>query len=250
MIRPLFLLLISIQLFAIVAIKPREVGEKPGLSGELSGAFETKRGNTEKDNYSGSLQLQFDSNTSYVIWGVVRGEYGEASGVRDTNNLFAHLRYIRNIVGADIAAEGFGQMEKDEFKSIEERALAGGGLRWKVLNKKRGEWGGLFIGAGAYAEYIGYSTSMDPLERNLRFNSYLAYSLPLSDKGVFTAVGYYQPKCDDFNDYYVTASARIELQIYRQLYLGFSVEYAHDSEPAVGVKQDDFSQRTLFTFKF
>ncbi|UFS62448.1 DUF481 domain-containing protein [Sulfurimonas sp. HSL-3221] len=250
MVRAFFLLLLSVQLFAIVAIKPREVGEKPGLSGELSGAFETKRGNTEKDNYSGSLQLQFDSNTTYVLWGVVRGEYGEASGVKDTDNLFAHLRYIRNIAGADIAAEGFGQMEKDAFKSIEERALAGGGVRWKVLNKKRGQWGGLFIGLGAYAEYIGYSTAVDPLERNLRFNSYLAYSLPLPDDALFAAVAYYQPKVDDANDYYIATSARVELRIYKQLYLGFRVGYNHDAKPAVGVKQDDFYQRTLFTFKF
>ena len=250
MIRPLFLLLFSIQLFAVVVIKPREVGERPGFSGELSGAFETKRGNTEKDNYSGALHLQFDSNTTYVIWGVLRGEYGEASGVKDTNNLFSHLRYIRNIKGEDVAAEGFTQMEEDEFKSIDQRVLAGGGLRWKVLNKGKDALGGLFIGAGIFAEYIGYSTGADPLERNVRINSYLAYSLPLPDDGLFAAVTYYQPKLDNSNDYYIAVSASIELQIYRQLYIGFRAGYNHDSEPAVDVKKDDFEQRTLFTFKF
>jgi len=250
LIRTLLLLLLSIQLFAIVAIKPREVGEKPGFSGEISAAFETNRGNTEKDNYSGDILLQYDSNTTYLLWGVIRGEYGEAAGVKNTNNLFAHLRYIENIFGPDVAAEGFAQIEEDEFKSIKDRELLGGGLRWKVLNKNHARWGGLFIGLGGYAEYIAYSTALNPPERNLRFSSYLAYTLPLPNDGLFAAVAYYQPKLTMISDYYLTASARVELQIYKQLYLGFWVEYDHDAVPALGVKEDDFQQRTIFTLKF
>ncbi|MEJ2467580.1 MAG: DUF481 domain-containing protein [Campylobacterales bacterium] len=250
MIRILFLLFFSLPLLAVVVIKPREVGEKPGISGELSGAFETKRGNTDKDNYAASLDLQFDSNTSYVIWGVVRGEYGEANGVKNTNNLFSHLRHIHNVLGSNVALELFGQLEEDEFKSIRDRALGGAGMRWKVLNKGKDEWGGLFVGLGAYYEYIGYSTDLDPLERNGRLNGYLAYTLPFNSKGLFTAVAYYQPKIDDFNDYYLSASAQVDVNIYKQLFIGFSVAYTYDSMPAVGIKKEDIAQNTLFQFKF
>lgn len=249
MLRTLFLLILSVQLFAIVAIKPREVGENPGISGDMTGAFETKRGNTDKDNYSAAFKLQYDSNSTYLVWGMLSGEYGEANGVKDTNNLFAHLRYIQNLEVEDVAAEAFAQMEEDEFKSIKDRSVWGGGLRWKVLSGKRG-WGGLFFGLGGYFEYIGYSTDVDPLERNVRANSYIAYTLPFNGDGLFTVVGYYQPKVTNTNDYYVSAAARVEVQIYKQLYIGFRVGYNHDSDPAVGVKKDDVEQNTLFKYKF
>jgi hypothetical protein len=244
------LLFFVVELFAVIPIKPREVGENPGISGDVSGAFETKRGNTDSDNYSAAFKLQYDNNTTYLIWGMLSGAYGEVNGVRNTNNLFAHLRYIRNLDMAGVAAEAFGQMEEDEFKSIKDRILGGGGLRWKVLNKGKDEWGGLFLGLGAYLEYIDYSTDIDPPERNVRINSYMAYTLPFRNDGVFSAVGYYQPKLTDFSDYYVVMSARIEFQIYRQLYLGFQVGYTHDSEPAIGVKKDDIDQHTLLKYKF
>ena len=249
LIRTLFTLLISTQLCAIVVVKPREVGENPGLTGEVAGAFDTKRGNTETDNYSAAFELQYDSNASYLVWGAVTAAYGEASGVKNTNNVYGHLRYIKDIRGRKLAEEVFAQIEEDEFKSIKDRVLLGAGLRAKLLRPKQG-WGGLFFGLGAFLEYVGYSTGIDPAERNVRFNSYIAYSLSMANDSKLILDAYYQPKVSDFNDYLTSVSATLEIQIYRQLYLGFVTAYVHDSKPAIGVKEDDFSQKTLIKFKF
>lgn len=249
MLRAFFLLILSVQLFAIVAVKPREVGENPGISGEAAGAFETKRGNSETDNYSASFQLQYDNNISYLVWGMVRAAYGEAYGVKNTNNLYLHLRYIENLDGPWLAKEYFTQIEEDEFKSIRDRWLIGGDLRVKALRQKDG-WGGLFVGAGAFAEYIGYTTGVDPAERNLRFSFYLAYLLNFADNGSFGLGGYYQPKVDNANDYYVTVSGMLEIPVYRQLYLRVVAEFTRDTEPAEGVKKEDFSQQTYILYKF
>jgi len=249
LLRILLLLTISFQLFAIVIVKPREVGENPGISGSVSGSLETKRGNTDKDNYAAAFQLQYDSNTTYLLWGVIDGAYGESSGATDTNNLYAHLRYIRNLRGKWLAYELFTQLEEDEFKDIKERFLLGANYRVKLLRTKGG-WGGLFVGLGAMFEYIGYTTSVDPAERNLRFNSYLSYSLTFNTDSRFVLNGYYQPKLDEFSDYLVTFSGGLEVHVYKQLFIGITSSYTHDSKPAVGVKKYDFSQRTYFEYKF
>lgn len=249
MLRTFFILLITTQLFAIVIIKPREVGENPGVSGGVSGALETKRGNTDKDNYAAAFQLQYDSNTTYLIWGVVNGAYGESGGVTDTNNLYGHLRYIENIRGKWLAYELFTQLEEDEFKKIKDRFLLGGGYRMRLLRPKAA-WGGLFLGLGAMYEYVSYSTDVDPLERNIRLNGYLAYSLDFNTDSRFAVSGYYQPKATEFGDYLLTLSAGLEVRVYKQLYIGLVTEYSHDSKPATGVKEDDFSQRTFFEYKF
>lgn len=249
MLRFILFLTLAIPLMAIVAIKPREVGEKPGWSGEISGSFETRRGNTEKDNYAASAKLQYDDNASYLVWGMIRGEYGEASGVKDTNNLFSHARYIKNLERRNWVAEAFAQVEEDEFKSIKDRALGGGGLRVKIQGDDD-EWGGLFVGLGGYFEYIGYSTEIDPRERNLRCNAYLAYTVHFLDDAQLTAVAYYQPRLTALGDYYLSTSAGLQVHVIQALFLSFRIGYEHDAQPAVGVKKDDFMQRTLFQYKF
>lgn len=247
--RFVFLLLLSVPLLAIVAIKPREVGENPGMSGSLIGSFETKRGNTDKDNYEGSAKLQYDDNRSSLVWGMLRGEYGQVRGKRNTNNLFAHVRYIYNLYGNNFALEAFAQAEEDEFKSIKNRSLLGGGARWKVVDGS-GEWGGVFVGAGAFFEYVAYASEVDPLERNVRFQSYLAYTVGFGDDNRFTTVAYHQPRLNKLDDYLLSVSGGVEVQVYRELFVAFHISYEHDSAPAVGVKKDDFAQRTLFKYKF
>ncbi len=251
MIRTLLLLLLAALAAeaGIIPVKPREIGADPGWSGEAAVSLQTRRGNVETDSYSASLKATYDSNASYLVWGMVRGEYGEAGGVKNTNNSFAHLRYIRQIVGNATVGELFAQIEDDEFKSINDRSLAGAGLRWKFWHE-RARFGGLFFGLGAFYEYVDYSTETDPLERNGRMNAYLAYTLYFLKDSLFGVIGYYQPKLDDFDDYALNTSAKIEVPIYGQLYFSFLVIYTHDSRPAVGRKMDDFSQLTQLKWKF
>ncbi len=235
--------------WGIVPIKPREVGENPGTSGEIAVALQTKRGNTDKDNYTLSLKMKYDSNTSWLAWGMLRGEYGEALGERNVNNVFSHFRYIQNLTGNFLAFELFAQIQADEFKSIKNRSLGGGGLRWKAA-REDSEWGGAFLGLGAFYEYVGYATEADPLERNVRINAYLAYTFTFEQAGLFTVVGYFQPKIDDFSDYLAIVAANVEVSVYKQLYVSFYISYEYDAVPAVDVKKEDFTQQTLIKYKF
>ncbi len=246
----LLIFAVSLPLSAgIIPIKPREVGEHPGLSGELAASLSTKRGNTETDNYAASAKVTYDSNATYLVWGMVRAEYGEAAGTKNTNNSFAHLRYIHQVVGNATVAEVFGQIEDDEFKSIKDRALAGAGLRWRFWNEHHA-YGGLFFGLGAFYEYVGYSTQTDPLERNGRLNAYLAYTVHFHKDAMFGLIGYYQPRLNEFSDFMVNTSAKVEVPIYGRLYFAFLVLYTHDAVPATGRKMDDFSQLTQLKWKF
>jgi len=76
------LLIISTQaLFAITSVAPVEIGDDVGLHTKVEVSLETKRGNTDKDNYKASLRVTYDSNASYAMWAEVSGEYGQTSTV-------------------------------------------------------------------------------------------------------------------------------------------------------------------------
>jgi putative salt-induced outer membrane protein YdiY len=237
-------------LFALVSISPVELGKKPGLSGSFEAGLETKRGNTDKDNYKASVKINYDNNESYVIWGEFSGEYGESNYAKDTNKAFSHLRYIHSLTNDEnLRYELFAQLESDEFRQINSRTLGGAGLRYRVFNSPKNGKG--FLGLGGFYENIEYKNPLiDPSEDNARINSYLAYSIDYTELSTFSYVVYYQPKVDDYDDYIFSNQLELKINIIKTLFLKINVSWNEDSAPPVGVEKNDFTQTTTFVFDF
>jgi len=244
-------LIISTQaLFAITSVAPVEIGDDVGLHTKVEVSLETKRGNTDKDNYKASLRVTYDSNASYAMWAEVSGEYGQTSTVEDTNKLYSHVRYIHKITEEVVRAEVFAQLQKDEYKLIQERAVTGAGARFRIFDlfgKGKG-----YAGIGGLFERIDYiqNTYANPSEENIRLNSYLAYSIDFGEKSSFSYTFYYQPLYNDINDYVGTHDAELKLPIHKNLYLKVALAYNADSKPPLGVKGYDFTQETALMLKF
>ncbi len=232
---------------AIMTIVPVELGNKPGFSGKISASLETKRGNTEKDEYNAGVLLQYDNNKSYVIWSDFSGSYGEASGERNTNKSYAHLRYIHTLYEKIFDWELYVQSESNEFTKIENRVLSGGGLRYKFLHN---DYGRLYVGIGTFYESIHYTTDTDPYEVNLRINSYFAYTKNFANKSSIGYVLYYQPNTEEFSDYILSHAIELNVNIYKELYLSFVFYHDVDEKPALGVEKVDITQKTSFIFSF
>lgn len=248
------LLLITIittqYLFALITITPVDIGEKAGLSGAVEAGLETKRGNTDKDNYKASLRVTYDDNSSYVTWGEISGEYGKSNGAEDTNKAFSHIRYIHSLTDSEkLRYELFAQLESDEFRQINSRVLGGAGIRYKAFNGLDSGKG--YIGLGGFYESIRYKNPLvDPSEDNLRVNSYLAYTVGFNNKSTFTCGLYYQPMIDDFSDYVQSSQLEVKLQIIKSLFLRINASWDVDSKPPAGVEKSDFTQRVTFVFDF
>ena len=243
----LFLIFISItQLNALVSISPVEIGDNPGYTGVVNGAFDTKRGNTDSDNYTAGIKLSYDNNQSYLMWGEFNFTYGEANNIKNANKTYSHIRYIHTLE-KNLDWEAFVQSQSNEFTKVDERFLTGAGIRMH-LDKER--YGDLYFGLGMFYEYINYSTEIDERENNLRANTYLAYKKDFTKDSKFSYVAYYQPKFGDISDYIISNAIELTILIYEKLYISFTVSYNKDSKPAVDVKKIDFSQRTAFIYKF
>lgn len=244
------LLIITNELFAVVSIKPVEIGDETGFSGGIEMGLDTKRGNTDKDLYKASTKVLYDSNVSYVTWLEVSGEYGKANGLEDTNKLYAHYRYIHKLSEKIIRYELFAQAQKDKFRALKHRNLGGAGLRFTIFDTLMGGKG--FFGFGGFYEDIKYTNpTLDPDEQNTRLNSYLAYSIKFSKKSSLAYTLYVQPLFKDFNDYVLTNSFELSLKIIQELYLKFSISYDYDSRPPNNVLENyDLSQSTTFIYNF
>ena len=238
-------LVLFINLYAVVTIAPVKLGEKSGFSGVVKGSLETKRGNSELDRYTAALRAEYDG-ADYVLWSDFIYSYGEASGTTNTDKKYAHLRFVHRLLH-NINYELFLQSASNEFTKVKGRNLAGAGLRYDADLKEYGE---LFFGLGAFYEKIGYTTTLDPTERNIRMNSYISYVKKFSKKSKLSYVMYYQPDVEKFDDYIFSHGVELEILIYEKLYVNFVFYYDLDTKPAIGVKELDVSQKTSFSYKF
>lgn len=232
---------------AVITIAPVDIGAQPGFTGGVKGSFATKRGNTDSDEYSAGVRIQYDNNSSYVAWSDITFSYAKASGVTNTNQTYVHVRYIHKLHEKNLNWEAFVQSQTDKFTKIQKRLLAGAGLRYYLgMNK----YGSIYIGFGGFGEHIDYTTSIDPSEDNLRLNTYIAYKNRFTQNVRFSYIGYYQPITDKFSDYILSNSAELKVTIYEKLSINFEVIYNQDTKPATGVQKYDFIQKTSFVYDF
>jgi len=244
----LFLLIISIiSAQAVITIAPVDIGAQAGLSGSAKGSFITKKGNTNSDEYSAGSRVQYDNNTTYVIWGDIEFSYAKASGQTNTNKTYAHVRYIHTFYKKDVNWEVFIQSQTDKFTQIQKRLLAGIGLRYHTTMQS---YGNIYFGFGGFTEHIDYTTNIDPSEDNVRLNIYIAYKNKFSTNVTFSYIGYYQPRVDIFSDYILSNSTELKVKIYKQLSINFELTYNQDAKPAIGVQKYDFAQKTSFVYDF
>jgi len=243
----IFLLLNIVNLYAVVTISPVDIGAHPGVSGTLKGSFETKRGNSDIDSYSAGARIAYDNNTTYVIWSDASFNYGESSGAVNTNNTFLHTRYIHTMYTKNLNWEMFIQSQTNEFTNVRERYLTGGGLRYMLHNTVYGK---LYVGLGAFYEYISYTTQVDPPEHNKRLSLYLSYSKEFTKDSKLSYLLYAEPKFDKFSDYILINAFELQVHIYEKFFLSFTAFYNIDSVPAIGIKKQDISQKTSFIYSF
>ncbi len=240
---------ISSPLWALVSIAPVDVGSKPGFGGNVSGSLASKSGNTDKNEYSLGVRFQYDEGDDYLAWGVVTYDYGESAGTKNEDRLYAHVRGIAALEGNDWCGEVFVQSERDDFRDIRERSLAGAGVRWRFFNSD--EWGKGYAGLGGFFEKIDYSHPLiNPDERNGRLNSYIAYTKSFSGNSKLSYIGYYQPKFSEGSDYVTSQTAELIVPIYGRLNLSLSARYLYDSRPALGVEKRDTAYLTNLVWEF
>ncbi len=243
---PLFF---STSLFALISIAPVDIGSNPGFSGNVSGSLGSKSGNTNKDDYSLGLRLQYDEGEDYLVWGTVTYNYGESEGIKNEDRTYVHLRTVHALYEKEWCGELFIQSEQDEFKDIHERSLAGANVRWRFFNSDNLVKG--YAGLGVLAEKIDYSHPLvNPHENNTRLNSYIAYTRSFMVTSKASYVGYYQPKLGDSSDYITAHDLELIVPIYEKLYLSMNAKYTYDSRPPLGVEKQDTMYKSALSWEF
>jgi len=245
----LIFFLYTTSLFAIIDIASVDFGDKEkGFSGAAYGSFQKSRGNTDKDETEYGGRIQYDTNKT-ITWLQGAVEDDKVNGQANADNIFVHLRHIRQTSTPSWAMEFYGQLRQDEFKSLKNRTLFGAGPRYKIADSK--SYGKLFAGLSVMDERIRYTdNTINPDEHNYRASSYLSYQITINDNLEFSYLGYYQPKLDNGSDYMIASTAELIMHLTEVFDMSYLIEFDYDAQPAYDVAQTDIRQKLSFVYRF
>lgn len=200
-----------------------------GLSGSVKIGLGGKSGDEEKESYEGAAKVVYRADQNIYL-GLFAREYGSDHGERDEDNTFVHGRWT-HLLDDQWGVEAFGQWEKNEFKNLNSRVLAGGGARYTIAQKR--DVYSFVVGAGAFRENEKLNlVTYEEHNRLWRMNSYYSYSHQINPQVALINTTYFQPATNNWDDYRVLFDAGIDVKLSDKLVLRLNYRLTYDSEPA------------------
>ena len=226
------------------------------ISGNLSGEY--VEGNSDYITYSGQLRLDYRKEKNHAFY-IANFDRGETNKKLYINSGFMHMRSVRQ-TNSRIKTEMFAQLEYNDFLHIEQRRLAGGGLRINFLKYKDV----LDFNMGLAAmweneEYVdpewddasGTWTIFPTEDKDLiRSTNYLTGKWYINEHVTFNLTTYYQPDISNFDDFRLLMDTGLRILFSDIFYFTTIIHYRHDSEPPTGLEDYDLSMTNGIGFAF
>lgn len=246
---PVFALLTPVSLCAQVNVEPiRERLETEGVTFDARLGMLGRRGNTEGLELNAGALLGFSGGRSLGYLSA-SGNYAEYDGVRQVAKSFAHLRYNYRLLHR-VAAEAFAQVETDEFRRLLLRELFGLGPRLTLASSDVIR---LYYGTSAMLEFTQRDDSVPEGFRDtgsLRWNNYVALTVAIQERITLTETAYYQPRFDDFGDFWFLNVLGAHFQVTDVLVSRLDFTLRREAVVPQGVKHADLELSSALELSF
>ena len=211
----------------------------PGFSGALALNLEMHTGNTDlkEIGLEGRLDLDHPRVNTFML---ARNDFGWEQGERFADEGLIHLRQHYPLHGR-FGIEAFTQYNYDTSYWLDARALAGGGLRFNLVESEAFQ---LWQGASAFVEHERLSELMpeDDHPDNatvVRWSHYLSSRIAVNDRVVSTCTVYFQPLWNEIGDTRILGETNLEIDLAGPLVLALNFVMRYDSRPPEGVSKLD-----------
>lgn len=232
---------------AIVNIESNRMEDpSQGWSGQVNFLLMGNLGNTEDlDLAFGARAVHRDGAHRWLL--VADQEYGESAEEEDTDSTKVHVRRVYE-TGPRHAWEGFTQYERDDFRLLGSRLLAGAGHRFTFLpNSERHRH---YLGVGAFGEREREDLAgAKNIERTVRGNLYWSYRYQWREEIHLANTLYVQPSFEAGDDYRLLDNLSLSIGVGERLSLQLAVDWHYDSEPPATVEQTDISYTTSLVWR-
>ena len=231
--------------------KFRKENEEVGISGKISLAAGFASGNSEYVNVKSAARIDY-SIKDFDFFIVGNYEFQEAKDEKIVNKGFTHLRSIITLCPA-LFIEFFLQKEFNQFILLEDRNLAGSGLRLDAINLfTTGEDSlvEIYLGSGFMFENERYNIAILPVTNLFRSTNYLTIKWPITNNFSFTTINYFQFDVKRVHDFRILSDTGLNFSITENLTFNSSISWRYDNEPVKDVKKYDVEVTNGLTFGF
>lgn len=221
----------------IVNVQPliaSKQGATDGVSLVGEGSADVRSGNTRLVSLSASALCEVRSGR-HLVFLLARGDFAEKSGDSFVNKDLEHLRY-RIVLSSPFEAETFVQHDRDAFRRLALRVLAGAGPRLHLQ-----PFGGFesAIGAAVMLEHerLGDGDKADSGAESddFRLSTYLFLSTEVGPRLKIGNTTYVQPRLDRFTDIRVLNELALIAKATEHFAVKLTFTSAYDSAPPEGV---------------
>ncbi len=221
----------------------------PGLHTTLGADLGLIAGNSDLLQLKSSLRFDYRKGGNHFFL-VTQYQQGRKDEQLFINKGFAHLRGVRAL-RPRLQVEGFLQREFNEFINLEDRQLAGGGLRirWRQPQDPSETPPPLQLntGVGLMWERERIDTtgqaSGDPVHGAvaslIRSTNYFVVQWKVDERLTLFSTTYYQVDLRRPSDYRILWEGRLGVNLTRRLSLTINLNLRYDSEPPEGIKSYD-----------
>lgn len=220
-----------------------------GFSGAVTASADWRTGNIDLLTLSAAPVARLRVGKNLAV-GILRGEYGRASGARYIGSTFAHLRLRRDLFPR-LQAEAFAQHELDKFRRLATRALVGAGPRMLLSDRGKLE---VALGVAYMLELERLRDDMEPdagqSDLQHRASSYAAIRYEIDDRLQAVQTAYAQPRLTDATDIRLLSESQLVVKIAPTLAFTTSFIIAYDSAPPDAIETLDSALKSSITINF
>lgn len=217
-----------------------------GLQGDIQFFLNYTDNDSKVLNTGNKINLQLnDSLNTYVVYSDVR--LSRTDGDNAINyGCFGGI-YNYKVEDRVISIEGIVQYKYDESKNLKYRIIAGGGPRWKMINKE-----GLKLSIVAYTIYFNqyYNSTYPSRKSQAKFSTMLSFSTNLSPNVFLKNNTYYEPDYANPSDYRIESQTTFVSKINKKFSYRLYLTLNYTSIVPEDVQRFDYSIQNSLTFSF
>ena len=240
---------ISAEAQAQVNTEKMRAFDVDGFQTTLDGDIALESGNADLFEVGAGLRFDYRTGRHYAF-SISRLRFGEEGGSTFKDQAFAHLRYNYRFLPW-LVSETFTQVQRDGFKLLQLRFLAGGGVRFRYVDTETLK---LFQGTTLMYEHENLDATEvreHPVTTSVgRWSNYVNVRLRLSENTSLINTVYVQPRLDAFDDIRILDEAALAVAITEHLTLTTSFNLDYDSRPPDTVESLDIALRNGITVTF
>jgi hypothetical protein len=191
-----------------------------------------------------AAQLEFVFNKKLLL-SLTRVNFVKAGDENFVNEAFQHIRYNSRLTRG-LVYELFAQIQYNELANVKLRALAGTGLRFKLIKKEKQK---AYWGVSYMYEYDEESEE-DIVHQDSRLSTYLSFSLNPSPIVRIASTSYYQPLFAEFNDFRLSSETSAIFEFNRRLSFRTTYRVTYDSRAARGAPTTTYALINGLSYNF